>query len=453
MPAIGVYSGWCKEVAMDEEWIVDRSKLRKVWFEHPEWSRRKIADEIGRSKSWVKKWLHRIRSAPLEDQTILFGKSRSPKHPPVSIDPKIVEKILEIRDQPPQGLGRIPGPLPILYYLQKDTELKTSNCRLPRSTRTIWKVLTQYQRIPHPVMSIAEPEERPDPGVEWGLDFHDVSTVPSDPDGKQQHVVEILNLVDHGSSSVVASEPASDYNAETALRELANVLVAQGCPDRIRLDRDTRWVGSWTAKDFPSPMLRFLQCLGIEPRVCPPRRPDKNPFVERYHRNFKYECQLIERPTNLLTTMEANQRYVRFYNYERPNQAITCGNQPPLVKFPTPPNLTPVSQTIDPDRWLLALTGKTYKRKLDAKGCFKLGNQIYYVRQSQRGQTILVWVDGNKRMLNVFADKTLIKSLPIKGLINHPMSFQSYLELICKEAISMWRQTQRRATKYRGVTM
>jgi hypothetical protein len=36
--------------------------------------------------------------------------------------------------------------------------------------------------------------------------------------------------------------------------------------------------------------------------------------------------------------------------------------------------LTPVPQTIDPDRWPLTLTGKTYKRKLDSKGCFQLGN-------------------------------------------------------------------------------
>ena len=76
--------------------------------------------------------------------------------------------------------------------------------------------------------SMAEPEERPAPGVEWELDFHDVSTVPLDPDGKQQHVVEILNLVDHGSSAVVASVPAGDYNAETALRKVAEVLYRTG---------------------------------------------------------------------------------------------------------------------------------------------------------------------------------------------------------------------------------
>ena len=433
---------------MEEEWIVDRSKLREVWLEHPDWSRQKMAKEVGRSKAWVKKWLRRIRSAALEDREVLHGHSRIPKKPPPRIPDEVVDKVLDIRDHPPQQLGRIPGPLPILYYLKQDQSLIERGLKLPRSTRTVWKILDRHHRIPRPWPPIAEPEERPAPGVEWGMDFHDVSSVPAEPDGKQQHMVEILNLVDHGSSAVVASEPASDYNAETALRKVAEILIEEGCPDRIRLDRDTRWVGSWTAKDFPSPMLRFLQCLGIEPRVCPPQHPEKNPFVERYHRNFKYECQLLEKPTDLPSTVEVNKRYVRFYNYERPNQAITCGNQPPYVKFPEKPVLTTVPANIDPDRWLLSLTGKTYKRKLDSKGCFQLGNQTYYVQQSRRGQVVVIWVDGQKRTLNVVANRTQIKSLAIKGLQNRSMKFQEYLDLTCKEAISAWRKAQRHTARY-----
>jgi hypothetical protein len=42
---------------MEEEWIVDRSKLRGLWFEHPNWSRKKIAKEVGRSEAWARKWL------------------------------------------------------------------------------------------------------------------------------------------------------------------------------------------------------------------------------------------------------------------------------------------------------------------------------------------------------------------------------------------------------------
>jgi hypothetical protein len=438
-----------RKVAMEEEWVVDRSKLREVWLEHPEWSRQKLADEVGRSKSWIKKWLRRIRSAPLEDREILNGHTRARKRPPPRTATEVVNRILNIRDHRPQQLGRVPGPLAILYYLNRDQALINTGIKIPRSTRTIWNILNEHHRISQPRLALHEPEERPEPGVEWGLDFHDVSTVPSDPEGKQQHVVEILNLVDHGSSAVVTSEPASDYNAETALRTVAGVLVEQGCPDRIRLDRDPRWVGSWTAKDFPAPMLRFLQCVGIDPRVCPPQRPDKNPFVERYHRNFKYECQLIERPSDLHSTVAVNQRYVRFYNFERPNQAITCGNQPPRTKFPEMTALSPVPQIIDPDRWLLALTDKSYKRRLDRNGCFQLGNQTYYVQKKRRGQIVVIWVDGQQRILMVLANQVLIKKLPIKGLQNRMMNFQDYLELMCKEAISAWRRTLRRTPTYR----
>lgn len=438
---------------MEEQYIVDRSKLRAVWLEHPEWSQRILAETLGRSKAWVKKWIRRIRSTTLEDREVLHGHSRARQRPPPRVAPEVVSRILAIRDAPPPKLGRTPGPLTILYYLNRDPALTQAGWAIPRSTRTIWKILNDHHRIVRPGPRQHEPEERPEPGGEWGMDFHDVSSVPAEPQGKQQHVVEILNLVDHGSSAVVAAEPHPEYTAETALRTLARVLVEQGCPDRIRLDRDPRWVGSWTAKDFPAPLLRFLRCLGIEPQVCPPQRPDKNPFVERYHRNFKYECQLLEQPHDLTSTVEVNQRYVHFYNFERPNQAITCANQPPRLKFPQAPHLSPVPPTIDPDRWVLALTGKTYLRKLDSQGCFQLGNQTYYVQKKRHGQGVLVWVDGSQRELAIFANRTLIKKLSIKGLQNRLMDFPEYLELMCQEAVSTWRRTLRRTPTYRRVTI
>jgi hypothetical protein len=262
---------------------------------------------------------------------------------------------------------------------------------------------------------------------------------------------------------VVASEPGDAYTAETALplrfaagiiiRAVAGVLQEQGCPDRIDLDRDPRWVGSWTAKDFPSPMLRFLECLGIDPDVCPPQAPEKNPYVERYHRNYKYECQEQEQPENLESTIATNTSYIQFYNYERPNQAITCGNQPPLVKFPNPPQLSPVPDTVDPDRWLLQQTGKTYVRKLGRDGCFQLGNQTYYVQQKLRGRYVTIWVNGQQRELGILLDGKVIKNLPVKGLQNRRMAFDEFVDYMASEADSAWRRYLRRTPTYARVTM
>jgi hypothetical protein len=177
---------------MEEQWVVYRCKLKEVWLEHPEWSRRVLAEAVGRSKAWVKKWLHRIRSTTPEDQEVLNGHSHVRKRPPARVAPEVVNRILKIRDGSPLKLGRTPGPLTILYYLNRDPTLTNAGWVIPRSTRTIWKILHAHHRIVRLGHRLHEPEERPAPGVEWGMDFHDVCSVPADPKGKQQHVVEVL---------------------------------------------------------------------------------------------------------------------------------------------------------------------------------------------------------------------------------------------------------------------
>jgi hypothetical protein len=106
-----------------------------------------------------------------------------------------VDRILAIRDTPPDHLQRTPGPEAILYYLGRDADLAAAGLRLPRSTRTVWQILRQHGRIASPGEHRHTPVERPAPMTAWQLDFKDVSTVPPEPDGKQQHVVEVLNTV------------------------------------------------------------------------------------------------------------------------------------------------------------------------------------------------------------------------------------------------------------------
>ena len=48
--------------------------------------------------------------------------------------------LLEIRDHPPEGLQRIPGPKAIRYYLERDPTLQAQGLPLPRSSRTIWRI-------------------------------------------------------------------------------------------------------------------------------------------------------------------------------------------------------------------------------------------------------------------------------------------------------------------------
>jgi hypothetical protein len=45
-----------------------------------------------------------------------------------------------------------------------------------------------------------------EPLEEVQIDFKDASTVPADPEGKQQHVVEVLNFVDADTSILLSAQ-------------------------------------------------------------------------------------------------------------------------------------------------------------------------------------------------------------------------------------------------------
>src|SRR5690242_81963 len=180
---------------MTTSYYADRINLYWLRQQHPDWSQQQLADALGRSKSWVQKWQQRFQSVPAGDvfafhQTAL-GQSRARKHPPERIDPLIEARILAIRDEPPEGLHRTPGPKAILYYLPRHLTLWESQLRLPTSTHTIYEILKRNQRIAAPKVH-PEPSDlpRPAPLSCWQIDFKEVSTVaddPTDPSGKKRH--------------------------------------------------------------------------------------------------------------------------------------------------------------------------------------------------------------------------------------------------------------------------
>jgi hypothetical protein len=220
---------------MDAEvhWIADRTLLRSLLRAQPSWTHQDLADATHRSRGWVKKWLARLRAAPPDDEHVLYSQSRARKQPLAGFDPRVIDRILTIRDQPPDHLQRTPGPKAILYYLARDRDLQAANLRLPRSTRTVWQILRQHGRIPIPGERRHTPVERPAPMTAWQLDFKDVSTVPADPDGKRQHVVEVLNSVDVGTSLLVAAQVRPDFTAETTIESLVATFRGTGLPASI----------------------------------------------------------------------------------------------------------------------------------------------------------------------------------------------------------------------------
>lgn len=327
---------------METTWILDRANLWQLHQTHPDWGAKRLFRFTQRSLTWVKKWLRRFREADPDDESILYSRSRARKTSPKKVQQAVVDRILAIRDEPPNQLRRTPGPKTILYFLEQDRDLRRQNLYLPRSTRTIWQILRQHGRIFRPTPPEHNPEERPEPMSEWGIDFKEISTVPPEPDGRRQHGVECFNVIDHGTSILLSAQVQQNYTAVTAIEAMVNAFHLHGCPRAVRFDRDSRFISSWSAGEFPSAFMRLLMCLDIEMQICPPQRPDKNPFVERYNKNYKYECLLRDCPETVPQAQAFTLVYQNHYNRERPNQAITCDNQPPRLAFPELPTLPPL---------------------------------------------------------------------------------------------------------------
>jgi hypothetical protein len=99
--------------------------------------------------------------------------------------------------------------------------------------------------------------------------------------------------------------------------------------------------------------------------------------------------------------------YRAHYNFERPNQALSCGNRPPRVAFPALPARPSVPLLVDPDAWLETIDGRGYVRRVQENGCVVVG-------------------DGSMHRH--------LKRLAIKGLHRRIVPFDAFVELLATQA-------------------
>src|SRR5258706_15302724 len=99
---------------MEEGYYAARANLRRFIVLHPSGARGELAQANGMSKSWVDTWKKRLLSVPPDDEQLLCVLSRAPHHPPPQLDSQVIDRLLEIRDDPKEALRRTPRPKAIL---------------------------------------------------------------------------------------------------------------------------------------------------------------------------------------------------------------------------------------------------------------------------------------------------------------------------------------------------
>ena len=148
----------------------------------------------------------------------------------------------------------------------------------------------------------------------------------------------------------------------------------------------------------------------------------------------------IHRPTDVGQVREVTATFKQHYNFERPNQARSCGNQPPRCAFPSLPPRPPVPDSVDPNRWLQQIDGQRFVRKVRGDCTVTVDDVRYYISTDLKGQYVALEVDALARELVVYHQRRAVKRMPLKGLAEAPMPFDVYLEQMCREARVAYRR-------------
>jgi len=128
----------------------------------------------------------------------------------------------------------------------------------------------------------------------------------------------------------------------------------------------------------------------------------------------------VHRPGTREQVQEATEAFLTHYNDERPNQARSCGNQPPRVACSQFPTLPAVPEKVHPDRWLRRVHQQTFARTVQADGAVSIDRREYYVGRALAGQRVGCRVQAASQHFDVWSGASRIKQLPIKGLHGGP---------------------------------
>jgi hypothetical protein len=326
----------------EAKWFCERYKLYELMQAHPDWSLRQYARELQHDPKWVRKWIGRYRQSQKISFKSFCSYSRAPKTAPKRTADAAKDLIVQLRVELSEEFNRKAGAETILFGIERLRKQQGLELAMPKSDSTIKRILKERGYIlPRPIRW-REPLVLPEPMTEWEIDFGEIRL-------DWEHIFEFFMVADRGTSRLVYLEGGYGYRAESALEALYKLFLLNGLPQRLRFDRDPRLWGAWSRDSYPSPMVRFLRVLGIEPVVFPPRRPDLKPIIERLVYTLKHEHLSKYAPQTLAEALEAYENFPHYYNSQRPHQGRACRNRPPDEAFPVLPALPQLPETVQPD--------------------------------------------------------------------------------------------------------
>jgi hypothetical protein len=269
---------------------------------------------------------------------------------------------------------------------------------VPRSARTIWKILRQEGLILDPPAARHQPLPPREPLEEVQIDFKDVTTVPADPDGKRQHVVETCNFIDAGTSILLQAQVRDDFRAETAFDAVVAFLRRDALPHMFTFDRDPRWVGSQSGRDFPSALRRFLLCLGIDQSALPAASASKASLRRTLSPLVQIRVEAFASACHEASSQRSDPRLSRTLQLAASTSRALV---PPRIAHPDLPHLPALEASVDPDRWVDHLHARAYVRHVGADGCVTVDERSYYIGLEHKSKAVALLINAPERCFEV----------------------------------------------------
>lgn len=359
-----------------------------------------VAQQWGVSRQSVHAWLRRYEDAGLPG---LERRSTRPGWCPHQMPGPVEAVILEMRRAHPGW-----GPRRILYELGR---LDLGGRPVP-SRSAIYRCLVRAGLIvPRSRRLRAEHWkrwERGRPNELWQMDTVGGFLLA---DGSR---AKALTGVDDHSRFCVSAYLMPREGARRVCEGLALALRCHGVPEEILTDNGKVFTGRFGRPPVEVLFDRILRENGIRHRLTQPRSPTTTGKIERFHRALRTEFDTARVFGTLQAAQAELDEWVRYYNTERPHQAI--GMTVPAERFAQ----RPVGATAEPLRLRLAAsvpdrTGEDWvARRAGANGVVSVSWQQVCLGQAAAGHNIDVHVtdqvlqfyDGNELLRTVARTST-----------------------------------------------
>lgn len=143
----------------------------------------------------------------------------------------------------------------------------------------------------------------------------------------------LVAVMDWQSRKVLAWRLSNTLDTEFCVEALQEALRSSGCPEIFNSDQGCQF----TSRDFTG----VLQAHGIRISMDGKGRAFDNIFVERLWRSVKYEEVYLKHYQTMKEAREGLAAYFRFYNTERPHQAL--GHRTPAEVYEAVGTSTPAA--------------------------------------------------------------------------------------------------------------